>query len=136
MAVCPNCGGMLRFDIKGQTMRCDSCASTFDPYAFEYGGSAEESTEYDVTVFKCPQCGGEIYATDQTAAGFCSYCGSSNVLEGHLTREKKPELIDIPVRSVDCIDYQKEVERLKEENKELHEMISRLDDRIGILIET
>ncbi len=103
MAVCPNCGGMLRFDIKGQTMRCDSCASTFDPYAFEYGGSAEESTEYDVTVFKCPQCGGEIYATDQTAAGFCSYCGSSNVLEGHLTKEKKPELI-IPFKKTkeDC----------------------------------
>ena len=103
MAVCPNCGGMLRFDITGQCMKCDSCTSTFDPYAFQYGNSAEESTEYDVTVFKCPQCGGEIYSTDQTAAGFCSYCGSSSVLEGHLSKEKKPELI-IPFKKTkeDC----------------------------------
>ena len=54
---------------------------------------AEESTEYDVTVFKCTQCGGEIYSTDERAASFCSYCGASNVLESRLTREKKPELI-------------------------------------------
>ena len=103
MAVCPNCGGMLRFDIRSQCMKCDSCTSTFDPYSFQYGNSAEESTEYDVTVFKCPQCGGEIYSTDQTAAGFCSYCGSSSVLEGHLTREKRPELI-IPFKKTkeDC----------------------------------
>ncbi len=103
MAVCPNCGGMLRFDIAGQCMKCDSCTSTFDPYAFQYGGSAEESTEYDVTVFKCPQCGGEIFSTDQTAAGFCSYCGSSNVLESHLTKEKRPEFI-IPFKKTkeDC----------------------------------
>ena len=103
MAVCPNCGGMLRFDISSQGMKCDSCTSMFDPYAFQYGNSAEESTEYDVTVFKCPQCGGEIYSTDQTAAGFCSYCGSSSVLEGHLTKEKRPELI-IPFKKTkeDC----------------------------------
>ena len=83
---------MLKFDITSQQMKCDSCSSLFDPYAFSMSG-AEESTEYDVTVFKCTQCGGEIYSTDERAASFCSYCGASNVLESRLTREKKPELI-------------------------------------------
>lgn len=92
MIQCPNCGGVLKFDIESQQMKCASCSSTFDPYAFEMHG-AEESTEYDVTVFRCPQCGGEITSTDETAAGFCSYCGSPNVLESRISKEKRPQFI-------------------------------------------
>ena len=92
MVQCPNCGGVLKFDIASQQMKCASCASLFNPYAFGMNG-AEESTEYDVTVFRCPQCGGEITSTDETAAGFCSYCGSPNVLESRVSREKRPEFI-------------------------------------------
>ncbi len=102
MVQCPNCGGLLKFDIASQKMKCDSCSSLFEPYAFDAQG-AEETTEYEVTVFKCPQCGGEITSTDETAAGFCSYCGASNVLESRLSKEKKPELI-IPFKKTkqDC----------------------------------
>ena len=35
MVQCPNCGGILKFDIASQQMKCDSCSSQFDPYAFE-----------------------------------------------------------------------------------------------------
>ena len=102
MVQCPNCGGLLKFDIASQKMKCDSCSSLFEPYAFDAQG-AEETTEYEVTVFRCPQCGGEITSTDETAAGFCSYCGASNVLESRLSKEKKPELI-IPFKKTkqDC----------------------------------
>ncbi|MBO4863153.1 MAG: hypothetical protein J5517_02190 [Eubacterium sp.] len=92
MAKCPSCGGMLRFDIPSQQMKCDSCESMFDPYQIN-GGAAEETTEYNVTIFKCPNCGGEIISTDETAASFCSYCGASAVLESRISSEKKPELI-------------------------------------------
>ena len=104
MIQCPNCGGAIKFNIESQSMRCDSCQSLFAPYDFDYGVSAEEHTEYDVTVFKCRNCGGEIISTDETAAGFCSFCGASNVLEGRLSREKRPELI-IPFKQtkVQCI---------------------------------
>lgn len=102
MVQCPNCGGLLKFDIASQKMKCDSCSSLFNPYAFDAQG-AEETKEYDVTIFKCPQCGGEITSTDETAAGFCSYCGSSNVLESRISKEKRPELI-IPFKKTkqDC----------------------------------
>ncbi|MBR6402738.1 MAG: hypothetical protein IKS48_05090 [Eubacterium sp.] len=93
MLQCPNCGGSVVFDIATQQMKCQSCSSIFNPYDFKYANGAEESTEYDVTVFKCPQCGGEIASTDETAAAFCSYCGSSNVLESRISKEKKPQLI-------------------------------------------
>ena len=104
MIQCPNCGGALKFDIASQQMKCDSCSSIFDPNAFQSGNGAEESTEYDVTVFRCPQCGGEIASTDETAAAFCSYCGSSNVLEGRLTKGRKPQLI-IPFKKTkqECV---------------------------------
>ena len=92
MAKCPSCGGMLRFDIPSQQMKCDSCDSRFNPYEIN-GGAAEESTEYNVTIFKCPNCGGEIISTDERAASFCSYCGASAVLESRISSEKKPELI-------------------------------------------
>ena len=92
MAKCPSCGGMLRFDIPSQQMKCDSCDSRFNPYEIN-GGAAEESTEYNVTIFKCPNCGGEIISTDKRAASFCSYCGASAVLESRISSEKKPELI-------------------------------------------
>ena len=103
MIQCPNCGGVLKFDIQSQQMKCSSCAALFDPYAFEMRG-AEESTEYDVTIFRCPQCGGEITSTDETAAGFCSYCGSPNVLESRISKEKRPQYI-IPFKKTkkECI---------------------------------
>ena len=93
MIQCPGCGGALKFDIPSQQMKCDSCSQLYNPYSINYGTGAEESTEYDVTVFKCPQCGGEIISTDETAAAFCSYCGSSNYLQSRVSKEKKPELI-------------------------------------------
>lgn len=112
MIQCPNCGGLLKFDVASQQMKCDSCSSLFDPYAFEASG-AEESTDYDVTIFRCPQCGGEITSTDETAAGFCSYCGSSNVLESRISKEKRPQLI-IPFKKTkkDCTNaFEKFVKR-------------------------
>lgn len=104
MSKCPNCGGSLKFDIPSQKMKCDSCASLFGPYEIKEGG-AEESTEYDMTIFKCPNCGGEIISTDETVASFCSYCGTSSVLESRLSKGKKPELI-IPFKKSkkDCTD--------------------------------
>ena len=93
MIQCPNCGGSVVFDIASQQMKCGSCSSIFSPYDFQYGNGAEESNEYDVVIFKCPQCGGEIASTDESAAAFCSYCGSSNILESRLTREKRPAYI-------------------------------------------
>ncbi|MCR5213713.1 MAG: hypothetical protein K6E10_04805 [Eubacterium sp.] len=105
MIQCPNCGGGLKFDIQSQQLKCESCSGQFDPYSVNYGNGAEESMEYDVTIFKCPQCGGEIVSTDETAAAFCSYCGASNFLESRISKEKKPQLI-IPFKKTkkDCID--------------------------------
>ena len=93
MYECPNCGGNLKFNITAQQLSCAYCNAQFDPYEVTKEKDAEENTFYDVTVFTCPQCGGEIYSTDNTAAGFCSFCGASTVLDSRISRERRPGFI-------------------------------------------
>lgn len=93
MYQCPNCGGRLFFDIQSQQLKCDHCSTQYDPYAISKENDAEESREYDVTVFKCPQCGGEILSTDNTAANFCSFCGASTILSSRVSKQLKPGYI-------------------------------------------
>ncbi|MCR4716313.1 MAG: hypothetical protein K5656_03945 [Lachnospiraceae bacterium] len=103
MFTCENCGGALRFDIASGKLICDSCLSTYAVGSVKDAQAAEESEEMDAKVFRCPQCGGEIMTIDEAAAAFCSYCGSSNVLESRMTGVKKPKYI-IPFKKTkeDC----------------------------------
>lgn len=105
---CKNCGGNLRFDIPTQQLRCPYCDSNYDCYEIEKENASADDSSYDVTVFSCPQCGGEIVSTDQSASEFCSYCGSSVVLNARLRREKRPQKI-IPFQKTarDCQDAYK-----------------------------
>lgn len=98
MISCPSCGGNVKFDIPSQKLTCDSCRQSYDPYAFDHKTSdAEENTtvenDYEVTVFTCPQCGGEILSTDNAAAGFCSFCGASTILYSRISHERRPNYI-------------------------------------------
>jgi len=108
MLACPNCGGSLKFNVSSQDVMCDSCGTHFNPYAVSDSSGAETDSDFDVTVFRCSQCGGEIYSTDDTIAGFCSYCGASNTLTGRLTRGMRPEFI-IPFKKTkqECKDIYK-----------------------------
>lgn len=93
MYECPNCGGNLKFDIATQQLKCDYCLTHKDPYEVTKEKDAEENTLFDVTVFTCPQCGGEIISTDTSVAEFCSFCGASTILGSRISREKRPSYI-------------------------------------------
>lgn len=93
MIECPNCGGNLKFDIASQQMKCEYCLTIHNPYEVSKDKDAEESHAFDVTVFTCPQCGGEILSTDTSAAEFCSFCGASTILDSRISNEKKPARI-------------------------------------------
>ena len=128
MIACPNCGANLRFDAKMQRMVCDFCGSDFDPLQFKVDKDAEEQTmaqeaepadeggfdTYDVTVYTCPQCGGELMSVDEnTAAAFCSFCGASTILSSRIAKEKRPEfIIPFSITKEDCKEaYRKLVKR-------------------------
>ncbi len=104
---CLNCGGNLRFDIPSQRLKCPYCESDYDCYEIEKELGKPDSAEddsYDVTVFSCPQCGGEIISSDQSVSEFCSYCGSAVVLDQKLIRKKRPQkILPFQKTSEDCI---------------------------------
>lgn len=108
MIECPNCGDNLKFDIATQDMGCPSCASHFDPYQFDdmQKDGTEETMykgDYEVTVFTCPQCGGELLSTDHAAAAFCNFCGASTILFSRMQKEHRPAyIIPFRVTKEDC----------------------------------
>ena len=95
MFACKNCGGNVKFDIKSGQLACEYCHSLFDPYAYEDKTSdAEVQKDFDATIFTCPQCGGEILSTDDTAAvhQLCSTAAckrsTSRLISYHLQRAR------------------------------------------------
>ena len=129
MISCPGCGAGMRFDIASQKLKCDYCGAeavvgeiaggseareqkgvwsdTDFQETNEAGTAAESGADgaelMDVTIFSCPQCGGEIYSTGQEASSFCTFCGASVVLEGRLSQAVRPKYI-IPFKKTkeDC----------------------------------
>ena len=87
MYECPNCGGNLRFDIPTQSLFCDYCHTQLNPYSYQKDHDAVETSTYDVNIFTCPQCGGEILSTENAATGFCGFCGASTILDSRIAKE-------------------------------------------------
>ena len=100
MYSCQNCGANLRFDIPSQKLKCPYCDSLYDCQEMDQERKEEE---YELNVFTCSVCGGEILSLDQEAAAFCSYCGSSVIMEAKMGKGKRPAKI-IPFKKTedDC----------------------------------
>lgn len=110
MYQCPSCGAGLAFNPKNQLLECKYCKSTFKPEEIKEihfkdakgekdiiaeATKKEEvkDNEYEAILYRCSQCGAELITTDETIATFCSYCGSSAVLERKYTKKQKPNYI-------------------------------------------
>lgn len=102
MYTCPNCGAGMRFDIAQQKLHCDFCDTAVD-IAEDTGGLEAKEDQMDMTLFTCPQCGGEIYSMDNEAASFCTFCGASVLLEGRMASAKRPlHIIPFQKTREDC----------------------------------
>ena len=112
MYQCPSCGAGLEFNPKTQKLECKYCKSTFDPKDLEEVDLKEAKSEkgfsvanskdengnekvdvYDAIIYRCTQCGAELITTDETIATFCSYCGSSAVLEKRNEKKAAPSYV-------------------------------------------
>lgn len=104
MYACPSCGAGLRYDIASGKLVCDYCQTSLPPTHFEELQGSKEEAYFEATRYTCTQCGAELVSPDNAAATFCSFCGSSTLLEGRLTKEKKPDHI-IPFKKTkqDCV---------------------------------
>ncbi len=93
MYSCPGCGAQMLFDIPSQQLKCGRCdrqmsiAEADEKEARHAGGS------FGMELLTCPTCGAGIHALNTAAAAFCSYCGSSVMLEKQETEYDPPEKI-------------------------------------------
>lgn len=100
--LCPGCGAKR----EGNETVCSFCgislAKPIDVAVKESGSDAEDY--YEVSSFRCPQCGGEILTEDNEAAAFCSFCGGSTILDRRISRARRPKFI-IPFKQSkkDCM---------------------------------
>ena len=129
MYKCPGCGAPLRFDPKTQKLGCMYCGRMVDPLdpALAYANESEGQTpvggtqydsqtgqqEYAALAYVCPNCGAKLLSTEETAATFCSFCGSNVVLDERLDSEAAPQkIIPFKISSKDCEEeYKKRLAR-------------------------
>lgn len=107
MFLCPGCGADIRFSPEKQKLVCDFCDSEYTTKEFNekraIAAEDQPDSTYAATLFTCPQCGGELLTEDDTAATFCSYCGSSVMLEARIVERMKPDyVIPFKVNREDC----------------------------------
>lgn len=104
MALCPSCGDSLKFDIAGQQLKCVACQNTYDPYELDHVTEATTDLDvYGVTIFSCPQCGGEIASTEHDLTGRCSFCGSDVMFSSRMAQTARPKyIIPFQITKEDC----------------------------------
>lgn len=93
---CPNCGGLLNYDIPTGQLKCESCDSLIAPESYASETAAKEDLEgqkYSVNIFTCPNCGGSISSNEAEAVEYCLYCGSFVTLESQIERVNRPNFI-------------------------------------------
>ena len=84
MIHCTGCGAALRYDIGSGELHCDYCGKSIEVDEHPFTESEAKQDVYEVTVFACPTCGGEILSSDHAAIGYCPYCHETSLLEGRL----------------------------------------------------
>ena len=110
---CPNCGGVVKFDLTTQGMKCPSCdtefeiaaleeyqkemrAQTGDSYGWEAGDAGKEwdaGELGDLSQCACPSCGAEIIGDQNAVAMVCPNCGNSQIVSKRLSGLLKPDYV-------------------------------------------
>lgn len=101
---CMGCGGNLVFDIKTNSLKCNSCGATWFPEAFEVRKlisrsertkkTADSSDFYEVNdEIVCNACGSVVIAGKNTISTRCTFCGSPALVTRRVTDEYRPDYI-------------------------------------------
>ena len=113
---CPGCGAPMEYDPGFDALVCTSCGNIIDPKtlpdadSFYYNNpDSDEKPEdikdtlsefeeqtgemYDMHVYKCSQCAGEVLVSGTEISTRCIYCGSTSVVFSRISRENRPDKI-------------------------------------------
>ncbi len=105
MYSCPGCGSQMLFDIKGQELKCGRCERTMSVAEADEKEARRAGSSFSADVFSCPTCGAEIRAVNTAAAAFCSYCGSSVMMDKRTAEIDPPEsIIPFKITREECFE--------------------------------
>ena len=114
---CPNCGGVVEFNINTQEMTCPYCDSTFEieslrkyeeelaqealkekktwsKYNVEDGSNNWQNGETDsLASYVCESCGGVITGDKTTVVTKCPYCENPVVITNLLAGDLRPDFV-------------------------------------------
>lgn len=107
---CPSCGADMTYEEGSDHLHCASCGLEVPvedylkaadgkpkvevkPNVNEGENSTVSSEKVTVRHYHCPNCGADLLTEPETAATFCTYCGSPAILEEQLTGTQKPDLV-------------------------------------------
>ena len=110
MYSCPGCGSQMVFDIPTQGLKCGRCDRTMTVQEADEKEARKAGSSFSVDLLTCPTCGAEIRALNTAAAAFCSYCGSSVMLEKQETEfDPQSSLIPFKVTRDQCFEKYQEM---------------------------
>jgi len=89
--ICPNCGGIMKFDIKKQVFACASCKTEYDLQTLSDTVKENDFNSYlerekatvpfeGMAVVICQNCGREISFAGSQFAATCPMCGSTQIV--------------------------------------------------------
>lgn len=121
---CKACGGNMVFDPISGSLKCPYCSnlekidnenSIINEYDLE---SADERATgnwgNETSVIQCSSCGAQTVLTENSAAQFCAFCGSSHILKNDAKAGITPEsLIPFKITKDAAIDFFKKCIRKK-----------------------
>ena len=90
---CPGCGSVMTFSVQDQALKCGSCGRTQSIEEADQREARTAGSSFSVDLLTCPTCGAEIRAMNTAQAAFCSYCGSSVMLERREADMEAPETV-------------------------------------------
>ena len=93
MYSCPGCGSQMLFDIPSQQLKCGRCDRQMSIEEADLKEARQAGNSVAMDLLTCPTCGAEIRTINTAAAAFCSYCGSSVMLEKQDTEYDPPETV-------------------------------------------
>lgn len=98
---CPNCGGILKYDIETRSVVCVSCKT---PIKYEQGLSilkhlddinvdADYGQDPNHVKYHCDTCGGDLELPKNTTSSKCPFCGNNLIIKEELFGETRPRYI-------------------------------------------
>lgn len=132
---CPKCDAVLKFNPKKQNWECEYCRSKFNLEDLNSIELSKETSNTEIDVYVCNNCGAEIIADSNTSATSCIYCKNTAILKNKLEGVFNPDyLIPFKTTKEDAVNAFKKLTKGKWLMPKVFNMKKNIKDISGIYV--